>query len=430
MDGRTRALLAVLGAACVGAVALPGDGIGLGVVLVAVALAAVAAPRVRGAWNVVWLVAAVLLASVAVVRDAAWVVLPCLTGATLLGSLSVAGGRSWASLLRGALVVPATTPVGVAVAGRLARAALPQAAPGRVATVARGAALAAVLVTVFGALFASADAAFAQLADDALPTSWDISPGRLVAFVAVLAVAAAVVSATRAEPAVPTPRRTLSGAEWHAGLAALTALFAAFVAVQLAVLFARHDHILQTRGLTYADYAHQGFGQLLLVAALVLALAGAALRYGPGGRRLAVRILLGALFLLTAVILASALHRLDLYEEAYGATRLRLAAQWAVLVVGMLLAVVLVALARGRFGGLPRALVLACAAALAGLAAANPDRLIAERSLAVGAPDAAYLRSLSADAAPALPEHLRPAPPAADGWTALNLARSRARDLR
>ena len=127
------------------------------------------------------------------------------------------------------------------------------------------------------------------------------------------------------------------------------------------------------------------------------------------------------------MILASALHRLDLYEEAYGATRLRLAAQWAVLVVWALLAVVLVALARGRFGGLPRALVLTCALALAGLAAANPDRLVAERSLAAGAPDAAYLLSLSADAAPALPPHLRPPAPDDDAWTSFNLARAAAR---
>ena len=281
--GRAR-VLGVLGAAVVGAVALPGGRIGLGVLLVAVALAAVAAPRVRGAWNVGWCVLAVLLASVAVVRDATWVVLPCLLGATLLGSLSVAGGRSWASLARGAVRVPATAPAGLAVAARLARGALPQAPAGRAVADERGAALAGVLVTVFGLLFASADEAFAQLAGDALPTSWDVGPGRLVAFAAVLAVAGALVAATRTAPAVAPPRHTLGRGEWHVGLAALTALFAAFVAVQLAVLFARHDHVLETRGLTYADYAHQGFGQLLLVAALVLALAGAALRYAPQGR--------------------------------------------------------------------------------------------------------------------------------------------------
>jgi hypothetical protein len=269
MAGSTRALLAMLTAACLGAVVLPGNAPGLGVFLVACALAAVAAPRVRGAWNVVWCVLAAALASVAVIRDAAWVVWPCLLGATLLGSLSVAGGRSWPSLVRGAIVVPAWSPFGLAVAGRLARAVVPEQAPGRTATVLRGAALASVLVTVFGLLFASADEAFAEIAGDALPTTWDLEPARLLWFCVVLGVAGMLVSVTRAAPVVGAPRRVLGAAEWHAGLGALTALFAAFVGVQLVVLFAGHDHILDTRGLTYADYAHEGFGQLLLVAALV-----------------------------------------------------------------------------------------------------------------------------------------------------------------
>jgi hypothetical protein len=159
----------------------------------------------------------------------------------------------------------------------------------------------------------------------------------------------------------------------------------------------------------------------------LLALAGAALRYGP--RKTTIRLLLGALFLLTGVVLASALHRLGLYEEAYGATRLRFAAQWAVLVVGALLAMVLVALATGRFGGLPRTIVLTCATALVGLAAANPDELIVERSLQADNVDRSYLRGLSADAAPALPADLRPRIVVDDGWSGFNLARERARDL-
>lgn len=427
--GSTRPPAAMLIAACVGAVALPGDELGLGVLLVAIALAGVAALRVRDRWGATWCVLAVALAAVAVVRDAGWVVLPCLLGATVLGSLAVAGDRSWPSLVRGALVVPALAPLGAVHAARLARAAVPQVAPTRVRTAVRTAVLTGALVTVFGLLFASADEAFAQLADDALPSSFAVNPARFAAFAMVLAVAGALVAATRSQPAVPAPRHVLGATEWHVGLAALAALFAAFVAVQLTVLFARHDHVLETRGLTYADYAHEGFGQLLLVAALVLALAGAALRYAPAGHRIAIRVLLGVLFALTGVVLASALHRLGLYEEAYGATRLRFAAQWAVLVVGALLAVVLVAVARGRFAGLPRALVLTSALALVALAASDPDRRIAERSLAADRIDAGYLRGLSADAAPALPARLRPRPDGADGWTGFNLARSRARDL-
>ena len=49
------------------------------------------------------------------------------------------------------------------------------------------------------------------------------------------------------------------------------ALFAAFVALQIAALYGGHDHVLRTAGLTYAEYAHEGFAQLMVAAALTLA---------------------------------------------------------------------------------------------------------------------------------------------------------------
>ena len=53
-------------------------------------------------------------------------------------------------------------------------------------------------------------------------------------------------------------------------LGVLDALFIAFVAVQATVLFGGHAHVLETEGLTYAEYARQGFWQLLWVSALTL----------------------------------------------------------------------------------------------------------------------------------------------------------------
>ncbi len=91
-----------------------------------------------------------------------------------------------------------------------------------------------------------------------------------------------------------------------------------------------------------------------------------------------------------------------------------------------LLALVLAALAAARYRWLPRTAAAALAGAMLVFAAAGPDRRIAERNLDRGRVDAAYLRSLSAGAAPALPVGLRgrPAPDGLFGW---NLARSRAR---
>jgi hypothetical protein len=44
------------------------------------------------------------------------------------------------------------------------------------------------------------------------------------------------------------------------------------------VLFGGHDHVLRTAGLSYADYAHQGYGQLMAAAMLTLAVIAAARR--------------------------------------------------------------------------------------------------------------------------------------------------------
>ena len=65
-------------------------------------------------------------------------------------------------------------------------------------------------------------------------------------------------------------------------LGVLDALFLAFVAVQATVLFGGHAHVLETEGLTYAEYARQGFWQLLWVSALTLLVLG---RGDQGGGR-------------------------------------------------------------------------------------------------------------------------------------------------
>ena len=59
---------------------------------------------------------------------------------------------------------------------------------------------------------------------------------------------------------------------------------------------------------------------------LTLGVVGVAARKAPalGRDRLLLRGVLGALCLLTLVVVASALFRMHVYEEAYGFTRLRL----------------------------------------------------------------------------------------------------------
>jgi hypothetical protein len=231
-------------------------------------------------------------------------------------------------------------------------------------------------------------------------------------------------------------------------LALLDALFAVFVAVQVAVLFGGHEHVLRTAGLTYSEYARQGFWQLLAAAALTLTVVSGAVLFAATPRRadrLVLRLLLGVLCALTIVVLVSALSRLRLYEEAFGLTRLRLLAEAVAVWLGGLFALLLAA---GLVARLRRVLAPVAIAgtglALLVFSLLDPDGLIAQRNVErwrdTGRIDLAYLRTLSADAAPelvSLPpslrsstlEPLRSELAAGEPWSSFNLSRRRARDL-
>ena len=105
------------------------------------------------------------------------------------------------------------------------------------------------------------------------------------------------------------------------------AVFVVFLVAQATVFFGGHDYLERTTGLTYAEYVHQGFGQLTVATALTLLVVWAAARKAPRetpADRAWIRGSLGLLCVLTLVVVASALYRMHVYQEAYGFTRLRL----------------------------------------------------------------------------------------------------------
>ena len=159
-------------------------------------------------------------------------------------------------------------------------------------------------------------------------------------------------------------------------LALLNTLFLAFVGVQFAVLFGGHDRVLETTGLTYAEYARSGFWQLLVVTALTCVVTATAWRFAEVRTRrdgIVLRFLLGALLCLTLVVLFSAIHRLRLYEDAFGLTRLRLLAESFALWLGALLLLV------GASGALASVRARATPAAVIS-DRRGPDRLLAGES--------------------------------------------------
>jgi len=265
-------------------------------------------------------------------------------------------------------------------------------------------------VLVFGLLFVTADAVVQSWVDTVVP---DLSLDSLVfrIFVAIavglptlgaayLALNPPAVSAWR----IPPRRSEAHRWEWLVPVLLVDAVFAVFVAAQLSVLFGGHDYVQRTTGLTYADYVHQGFGQLTVATLLTLLVVWAASHWAGDADRLWLRGSLGLLCALTLVVVGSALHRMFLYQDAYGLTRLRLVVDLFEGWLGLLVVAVAVA-GLVRWGvWLPRFALVTGVSALLGLAVANPDALIARQNLDryadTGRVDWHYLRHLSADAVP------------------------------
>ena len=172
--------------------------------------------------------------------------------------------------------------------------------------------------------------------------------------------------------------------EWLAPVLLVDAVFVLFLAAQAAAFFGGHDYIQRTTGLTYADYVHQGFGQLTFATALTLLVVWAAARKAgddraPTGGGCAAR------WARCACSPSSwsprrctgwTSTRTPTASPGCGcwSTSSRAGSDWscsAVLVAGIGL--------RGRW--LPRMALLSGAALLLGLAIANPDAWIAQHNI-------------------------------------------------
>ncbi|MEV0203033.1 DUF4173 domain-containing protein [Nonomuraea sp. NPDC050691] len=403
-------------------------------------------------WTGAYALVAYTLISMAAVRDADWLVGVLLVAGLALAALAVSGaGLGWIGAIRGVLsVLLALPPVPWFLAEPLKRLT----ARRRILPVLAGLGLTAVLVGVFGLLFASADRVFASYVRrlTATPDWADTLPLRVFLFAVVAVLLAAVVLVALRpvnDPAGPEVKLTVSRSVWLLPLTAVNLLFAAFVAVQITALFGGDAWVLRTAGLTYAEYAREGFFQLVVVSVFVLgivAVAAGVLRVGRRERWLLAG-QLGVLCALTLVVLASALHRLALYTDAYGLSRLRLSVQATLWWLGAVFALVLLAgavrLAGRGSAWLPRTAVLVTGVALAGFAFVNPDLRVAQTQVTVrgvAKMDSDYLGDLGAEAVPALdrlPEPQRSCVLAdvvaandlkdADPWNGWNLARAQAR---
>jgi uncharacterized protein DUF4153 len=394
-----------------------------------------------------WLGITVTLALLAVpaLLAAKWLGVLCILAAWLVGWSTLAGGRTWTAIFTGPFLalLPAR-------AFGWARRAIPEGglkwsgrpSPTRIGVVGT---VTLVLALVFGGLFASADPAFARVIERLTP-EWNPyeAYGHALVFGIVLCFVLfggyLVRFAPKLDALAPRPMRPLPNWEWAMPLAVLDVLFIGFVAVQATVLFGGHAHVLETDGLTYAEYARQGFWQLLWVSALTLLVLSGVIRVAgreaASDRRL-LRILVGILCATSVVVVISAIHRMWLYQQAYGFSTERLMVITIEVWLGVVFLLVAAAGIRMTARWLPRAVLVAGVLALLGLAALNPERLIADRNIdrfqQTGLLDVQYLSTLSADIDPALhrlPDAVRACVTVGhsdrDPWYLFNLSRSRA----
>ena len=151
----------------------------------------------------------------------------------------------------------------------------------------RTVAIAAVGLVLFGGLFASGDAIFGSWAQSLVPDlRWDSIIARIFIFVFVAGVSLAGAYLALNPPRiadldVPRGAPVSHRWEWLVPLGVVIALFAAFLVAQATAMWGGHEYLRETTGLTYAEYVHQGFGQLTTATFLTFVVVGIATRKAP-----------------------------------------------------------------------------------------------------------------------------------------------------
>jgi hypothetical protein len=263
------------------------------------------------------------------------------------------------------------------------------------------------VIVVFGALLASADPVFASF----------FNPGTMLGHATLLAIGAWIAggllrtATIKPAPVDPPSFHWLGPAEVLVVLAAIDLLFGAFAVAQLVALGDSGRRVLETAGLTWAEYARSGFFQLLAVAAMtvvvLLCLRGWTRSGGRGGRWVSI---LGIITLaLTMVMVVVAFRRLGLYIDEFGLTMLRLFSLLFTVWIGVVLVLFALTLAgfprarQGRAWFGPAALGTGLALLLA-INVADPETLVVEHNreaaVRIERYDDGYTYQLSDDAVP------------------------------
>ena len=209
-----------------------------------------------------------LLLSMLFVRDAEWITLLCLVAALALTAVNSTRAASVLGLLGTAAAVPLAAVRGLPWVGRTLK---PRGSVQAWLPAARTAVLSAVLLAVFVGLFASADALFASW--------WRLCPQSHMERPAGACLPRHVRRRGHAGRGVRGPGPTVLDRlrQPHTSrpmvrvarpVLVVDPVFPALLVAQATAMFGGHDYLQRTTGLTYAEYVHEGFGQLTVATVL------------------------------------------------------------------------------------------------------------------------------------------------------------------
>ena len=183
----------------------------------------------------------------------------------------------------------------------------------------------------------------------------------------------------------------------------LTVMYLLFSGIQIFGLFL--GQLQLPEGYTYAQYAREGFFQLLGVSVFNLIAVLFCLAFFKESKIL--KGILTVMSLCTFIMIASSAMRMILYISSYDLTFLRIIVLWALAVLFLLFVCVVVSIYKPDFPLFRYGMVIVTVCYI-GLAFSHPDYICAKYNLeySVKEADWRYLRDLSADAAPVILPYL------------------------
>jgi Domain of unknown function (DUF4173) len=307
----------------------------------------------------------------------------------------------------------------------------------------RGTIIALPALIVFGILLAAADPEFGRILREVGFFDFRQLFEHLLVIAVIGAICAGFLRAFVLSGAMPRVTRPsflrLPAAEVTFALGLVNALFALFVALQFRYFFGAAPSNL-------SDYARRGFFELVWVIALVVPMLLLLEWLVDKERGLGMfRVMAVAQVALVFAIAFSAYHRMALYRDEFGLTRLRFYTTAFMLWVAVLLVWLVLTVLTGHRERFAIGVLTTAVIAVAILHAINPDALIVRTNLARAETgrrslDERYTTSLSADAAgvildnPAFPQHValqyaQQMKRETIGWRTWNLSRARAIEL-